>query len=167
MLFNKYEQRNDTTNVKKLTQETERIEQYFSQTHNVATEHLESRRGESSSIVYCASQRIKDLHVEEGKAGERAERLDAKFFNEELANEAEKERVEHEFAPKIKELEPCPEKIKRHYRSPRKTSQKKTKKKKQLSLETEISEELGLEAELDDKKTRKTPSGTDHSQMVH
>ena len=100
MLSNKYEQTNDTTNVKKLTQETERIEQYFSQTHNVATEHLESRRGESSSIVYCASQRIKDLHVEEGKAGERAERLDAKFFNEELANEAEKERVEHEFAPK-------------------------------------------------------------------
>ena len=47
------------------------------------------------------------------------------------------------------------------------TKKNQKKKKKQLSLETEISEELGLEAELDDKKTRKTPSGTDHNQRVH
>ena len=80
----------------------ERIEEEFSQTHNVATEYLESQRDESSSVVFCASQRFKDLHIEEGKARERAKRLEAKFFSEELAIEAEKERVEDEFAQKIR-----------------------------------------------------------------
>ena len=80
LLSDKYEQRNDTINVKKLTQEMERIEEGFSQTHNVATEYLESQRDESSSVVFCASQRFEDLHIEERKARERAKRLEATFL---------------------------------------------------------------------------------------
>ena len=153
LLSDKYEQRNDITNVKKLTQETERIQEYFSQTHSVAAEQLESRRVESFSIVYCASQRTEELHVEERKARERAKRLYAK---------AEKERIEDEFAPKNKTAGASPRKDKETLQIA-----KENVKENQLALETEISEELGLEADLDDKKTRKTPSGTDHSQRVH
>ena len=38
LLSDKYEQRNDITNVKKLTQEMKIIEKEFSQAHNVETE---------------------------------------------------------------------------------------------------------------------------------
>ena len=58
----------------------ERIEEEFSQTHNVATEYLESQRDASSSVVYCASQRFEDLQIEERKARERAKRLGSYVF---------------------------------------------------------------------------------------
>ena len=59
-----------------------------------------NRRDESCSVVYCASQRGEDLHVEEQKPRERAERLETTFFfSEELANEVEKEKGRRRIFP--------------------------------------------------------------------
>lgn len=67
-----YEKRQDTANVRKLSQEVERIAEEFTDTQNRTQEYLDSRKDELSSIASDTSQKVRQSQEEMVKVKKKA-----------------------------------------------------------------------------------------------
>ncbi|PFX13818.1 hypothetical protein AWC38_SpisGene22068 [Stylophora pistillata] len=94
-----YEKRQDTTNVRKLSQEIERIAEEFTDAQNRTQDYLDSRKDELSSIASDTSQKVRQAQEEMVKVKKKAKQVEASILKEE-AIQSEKRKEEEEYAKK-------------------------------------------------------------------
>ena len=139
-----YSAKRDSVNVmEKLSQEMEKIEEEFAAAQNRTQEYLDARKDELSSIASgasVASLKVRQAQNEELNARRYAEQLEAKLLKEQEDIRIEKQRIEQEYASKMKELEDRNRQGKELLNEAKEEAERK-----HAAVESKIDEELGLD----------------------
>ena len=139
LLSDKYSEKNDVENVKKISKEMEQIEQEFADAQNRTQEYLDARKDDPSSIASDMSRKVRELQLQEREAREFAELLEAGAIHEEEEIALAKRKMEQEYEQRMNELESRSQAGKEQL-----LNAKAEMKKKQNAVERGTDEELGL-----------------------